>query len=144
MEYTIEEYIVPVAQLDRASDCGSEGRKFESCRVHQKPLDKSYAKAYHIHMNTLTSSQTLTASEARTKLYSLIKSAGTGLASFEITLKGADPVILISKSELDSWLETLDILSNREEVDAIRKSGKEKKNISHKKMLALVGLENES
>jgi hypothetical protein len=26
---------VPVAQLDRASACGAEGRRFESCRVHQ-------------------------------------------------------------------------------------------------------------
>ena len=26
----------PVAQLDRASVCGTEGRKFESCRVHQR------------------------------------------------------------------------------------------------------------
>lgn len=26
----------PVAQLDRASDCGSEGRTFESCRAHHK------------------------------------------------------------------------------------------------------------
>src|SRR4051812_123210 len=25
---------VPVAQLDRASACGAEGRRFESCRVH--------------------------------------------------------------------------------------------------------------
>ena len=27
---------VPVAQLDRASDSDSEGRKFESCRAYQK------------------------------------------------------------------------------------------------------------
>ena len=27
----------PVAQLDRASDFGSEGRRFEPCRVHQNP-----------------------------------------------------------------------------------------------------------
>lgn len=26
----------PVAQLDRASDCGSEGRTFKSCRAHHK------------------------------------------------------------------------------------------------------------
>ncbi len=28
----------PVAQLDRAFDYESKGRKFESCRAHQKPL----------------------------------------------------------------------------------------------------------
>jgi hypothetical protein len=33
---------VPVAQLDRASACGAEGRRFESCRVHQRkdPIER--------------------------------------------------------------------------------------------------------
>ncbi len=29
----------PVAQLDRASACGAEGRRFESCRVYQWSVD---------------------------------------------------------------------------------------------------------
>ena len=32
---TITPVQVPVAQLDRASVCGTEGRRFKSCRVHQ-------------------------------------------------------------------------------------------------------------
>ncbi len=28
-----------VAQLDRASACGAEGRRFDSCRDHQKGWD---------------------------------------------------------------------------------------------------------
>ena len=31
--------LAPVAQLDRASDCGSEGRAFESRRVHIFPAE---------------------------------------------------------------------------------------------------------
>ena len=30
----------PVAQMDRASACGAEGRKFESCRAHHSSLHK--------------------------------------------------------------------------------------------------------
>ena len=29
-----------VAQMDRASDCGSEGRRFESCQPQIEPRDK--------------------------------------------------------------------------------------------------------
>jgi len=83
-------------------------------------------------MNNVT---TYTASEARKNLYKLIKSAATGLNSYEIKLRGEPSVILISKDELDSWLETLDVLSNPEEVEAIRISKKEKGLISYKDML---------
>ncbi|MBI4057835.1 type II toxin-antitoxin system Phd/YefM family antitoxin [Candidatus Microgenomates bacterium] len=75
-------------------------------------------------MNPTTS---LTASEAREKLYSLIKNAAKGLRSYEIKLRGAEPVVLISKNEIDSWLETLDILSNPKEAKAIRSARKEKR-----------------
>lgn len=87
-------------------------------------------------MNNTT---TYTASEARAKLYSLIKQAATGLKSFEIKLRGTDPVILISKEELESWLETLDIMSNPEEVKAIEKARKEKKLIPYEKVLEELG-----
>lgn len=81
-----------------------------------------------------------TASEARKKLYTLIKSASEGLRTYEIRLRGDDePVILISKSELESWQETLDILGNKEEIETVRRGRKTKKTISHKKMLELMG-----
>jgi len=59
-----------------------------------------------------------TASQARDNLYNLIKDASSGLSKPEITLKGSDPVILISKSEHESWLETLS-LSDRERRQAL-------------------------
>ena len=31
----LHRYFAPVAQLDRASDSDSEGRRFDSCRAHQ-------------------------------------------------------------------------------------------------------------
>ena len=76
-----------------------------------------------------------TASEARRNLYNLIRIAGKGLRSYEIQLRGSDPVILMSKAELESWQETLDIMSNPEEVRAIRIAKKQKKNIPLEKLL---------
>ena len=82
-----------------------------------------------------------TASEARKQLYTLIKSASKGLNAYEITMRGIDDsVILMSKSELVSWQETLDILSNPDERDAIRKAMTEKKIIPHNSLLSELGL----
>jgi len=92
-------------------------------------------------MDSFINLTTYTASEARSKLYSLIASAAKGLKAFEIQLRGSEPVILLSKSELLSWQETLDILSSKEEIKAIRAAKKEKKRYSHKEMLQIVGLE---
>jgi PHD/YefM family antitoxin component YafN of YafNO toxin-antitoxin module len=85
-------------------------------------------------------STTLTASETRENLYSIIKSASLGLKSFIINLRGSDPVVLISQKELESWQETLDILQNKKEITTIRLAKKEKKNISHLDMLKAIGL----
>lgn len=84
-------------------------------------------------MNNIT---TYSASEARKNLYKLLKNASRGFRAYEIRLRGnLDSVILINKSELESWLETLDILSSPEEIKAIREAKKQKKTISHKDLL---------
>lgn len=83
---------------------------------------------------------TVTASEARADLYSLIKSAGKGLKSYEITLRGEVPVVLMSKAELESWMETLDVLNSPSEIKAVRKARKEKGSVPHSEMLKAVGL----
>jgi len=41
----------------------------------------------------------------------------------------------VDKGELESWAETMDILSNPEEVEALRISKKQKGLISHKDLL---------
>jgi len=85
---------------------------------------------------------TYTASEARDNLYDLVRSAGKGLRSYEITLRGAKPVILMSREELDSWIETFDVMSSPEEVSAIEAGRKTKKGkrISHQDMKKLLGI----
>lgn len=95
-------------------------------------VDNSYENMYDIDMNAIT---TYTASEARENLYSLIRTAAKGIRTFEIKLRGSDPVILLSKADLESWLETLDILSSPDEVKAIRRAKKEKKLFSHTEIL---------
>lgn len=106
--------------------------------LSQYALDKSYEKAYDTHiMNQIT---TLTASEAREDLYALIKTVSNGLRSYEINLRGANPVVLISKSEIESWLETLDVLSSPEEVRTINAARKQKKLISHINILKSLDL----
>jgi PHD/YefM family antitoxin component YafN of YafNO toxin-antitoxin module len=69
---------------------------------------------------------TITASEARDDLYNIIRKASRGLRSFEIKLRGVEPVVLIIKEELEGWLETLDIMASPEEVEAIAEGRKEK------------------
>ena len=89
-------------------------------------------------MNTQT---VFTASEARRHLYNLVRIAGKGLRSYEIQLRGSNPVVLMSKAELESWQETLDILSNPEEVRAIRTARRQKKLYTHQEMLRAIGLD---
>lgn len=70
---------------------------------------------------------TLTASEARSNLYKLIRTASKGLRAFEIRLRGAEPVILLSKQELEDWIETASILSDPNASKAIDEGLKEAK-----------------
>lgn len=68
---------------------------------------------------------TISASDARADLYNLIRSAGKGAKAYEIVLRGAEPAILMSKDELESWMETLDVMSSPAEVEAIREGREE-------------------
>lgn len=95
-------------------------------------------------MNIASDFKTYTASEAREKLYTLIKTAGLGIQAFEITLRGSEPVVLMNKAELEAWQETLDILSNKKEIISLRKARKQKKTIPHDKMLRAIGIGDET
>lgn len=88
----------------------------------------------------MNSTTVYSASEARKNLYNLIRSAAKGLKTYEIKLRDSDPVVLVNKAELESWQETLDILSNKEEIKAIRRAKKEKGTISHKELLKSLNL----
>lgn len=75
-------------------------------------------------MDTFSS---LTASEARQNFYSLIKDVAKGLRSYEIRLRGSDPVVILNKEELESWLETFEVLSDQKLVRDLKESLKDQK-----------------
>jgi PHD/YefM family antitoxin component YafN of YafNO toxin-antitoxin module len=84
--------------------------------------------------------QSYTASDARKQFYTLIKTAASGLAPIEINLLHTDPVVMISKADYESWLETLDIMSSPEEMKAIMAGRKNRKLISHAQMKKKFGI----
>jgi antitoxin YefM len=63
---------------------------------------------------------TLPLAEARANLSKLVESAVTTHERFEVTRNGDRVAVLMSADDYDSLMETLDILSNPEEVEAIR------------------------
>lgn len=79
---------------------------------------------------------TISASDARADLYNLIKLASRGMQSYEIVLRGSEPVILMSKADLESWIETFDVMSDPQLVKAIREGEKEEGGITLDELLA--------
>jgi prevent-host-death family protein len=63
---------------------------------------------------------TLSVADARANLSKLIESAVTTHERFEVTRNGARAAVLLSADDYDSLLETVDILSHPDEVEAIR------------------------
>jgi antitoxin YefM len=83
-------------------------------------IDNTYVFAYDIYM--INKVVTVSASDARADLYNLIKRASRGQESYEIVLRGSEPVIMMSKDEVERWIETLDVMSNPKLVADIRES----------------------
>lgn len=71
------------------------------------PLDNTYANTYDWPMSTTS---TLTASQARADLYNIVKSAGSGEQEYVIQPKNGPAAVLISLDEYESWKETAEIL----------------------------------
>jgi antitoxin YefM len=63
---------------------------------------------------------TLSLADARANLSKLVESAVTTHERFEVTRNGDRVAVLMSADDYDSLLETLDVLSNPEEVEALR------------------------
>ena len=57
---------------------------------------------------------------AREELTSLVDNASKRLAEYVITVNGSPAAVLMSVAEFESWKETVDILSDRELVKAIK------------------------
>ena len=68
---------------------------------------------------------TISASKARNNLYKILDEVKNGLQSYTITLRGEAQAVVINPEELESWEETLDILSDNKLVAQILKSQKE-------------------
>lgn len=63
---------------------------------------------------------TVSLPEARAKLSRLVQSAVTKHERFELTRHGDRVAVLLGADDYDSLLETLDVLGNPDEVEAIR------------------------
>ena len=64
--------------------------------------------------------KTLPITKAREQLTTLVENADKRLSEYVITVKGVPAAALISAAEYESWKETLDILSDRKLLKAIR------------------------
>ena len=83
---------------------------------------------------------TLTVSDARTNLYSIVKKVSSGYGPYEVTQRDDEPVIIMSKEDYEGWLETLDIMSHPEEVAALKRALKQKKTYTHAEVMKMLGL----
>lgn len=68
--------------------------------------------------------ESLTATEARSKLFTLLKRAAQGHRQYRITHKEGDAVLL-SQDDYDSLLETLELLSTPGLAESVRRARSE-------------------
>lgn len=69
--------------------------------------------------------QNLTVSQARDNLYDLIDEVGLKLRSFIISHHGKPTAVVMPVEDLESWDETLEIMSNKKLMKAIRQGQKD-------------------
>jgi antitoxin YefM len=67
------------------------------------------------------SSKTLPITEARDSLTDLVNRAANKLDEFVITVNGKPKAVLMSSEEFESWKETIDILSDPELMEDIKR-----------------------
>ena len=68
---------------------------------------------------------TLTVSDARTNLYDMLEEVQKYLRRFVITHHGKPQAVLMPIADLESWEETLDIMSNKKLMADIRHAEKD-------------------
>ena len=72
-------------------------------------------------------SQTISLKEARSKLSVLIDKADQMSQRFVVTKNGTPKAVIISAGEFESWVETLELMSNPKAVKALEQGLKEAK-----------------
>ena len=70
-------------------------------------------------------SHTIPLAEAKRNLSAIIREVEETFDRYTITKNGVSTAILLSSEEFESLLETLDILSNKEELEAIARAKKQ-------------------
>lgn len=89
-------------------------------------LDKAYDLSYDLIMNTSVAiPQNLTVSQARDNLYDLMDEVGLKLRSFIISHRGRPTAVVMPVEDLESWDETLEILSNKKLMKNIAQAKKD-------------------
>jgi len=73
----------------------------------------------------LTMTITIPIAEAKKRLSAIIKDVDEKFDRYAITKNGINKAVLVSSDEFDGLLETIDILSRREEREAIARAKKE-------------------
>ncbi len=66
----------------------------------------------------------ITATDARKNFFNLIDKVKKSPYPINITVKGIPEVVVMSKEEYDGWMATIETLSDKELVEAIKVSGK--------------------
>lgn len=72
----------------------------------------------------MNSQNTFSVTEARSKIFDLVKKTATG-ARFFLTERGKAKAVLMSADEFDSWQETLEIMSDSELMQDIQEAKKD-------------------
>ena len=88
-------------------------------------------------------SKTIPLAEAKKNLSALVKDIDEKYERYTITKNGVSKVVMLSKEEFDGFMETLDILLNREERDAIARAKaqvKKRQTVSLKRIKNRYGL----
>ena len=81
---------------------------------------------------------TLPANEARANFYDLIEEVATKFKTFTITHRGTPKAVVMSIDELESWRETLEIMS--ENPNILKDLAKSKKEVKEGKTISLDNL----
>jgi prevent-host-death family protein len=66
--------------------------------------------------------KTYTATEARKQFFKLVRQAAKPGSKITITLEGEEPVVLMAQEELESWMETLEVMSDSQLVKDIKEA----------------------
>ena len=75
--------------------------------------------------NQVIKMNTISASKARNNLYKILDEVKKGFKSYTITLRGEAQAVVMNPEEVESWEETLDVISDNKLLKQLLMSSKE-------------------